>query len=124
MTWALGILVFAAVLFVINRRAIEADKVTLRYTIGVNLGILKGELSRLAPLAKSLPADDLATADKHLSSIRSVVCDVEPRIATASRRALGEILRDVFSAMNESTELHRLLAKHSLVPTFEDLPLE
>lgn len=125
MIWTLAIvLVFAAIVIAENRRLNKKDEAVLRHTIEVNLGILKGELDRLAPLAKSLPADDQAKADKLLSGCRKVVSDVEPRIATAARRELGEILRDVFSAMNASTELHSLLAKYSLVPTFEDMPLE
>lgn len=124
MTWTLAlVLVFAAVVIAENRRLNKKDERVLRHTIGVNLGILKRELDRLAPLAKSLPADDQANADKLLSGSRKTISDVEPRIATAARRELGEILRDVFSAMNASTEVHKLLAKHSLVPTFEDMPL-
>ena len=125
MIWTLAIvLVLAALAIAENRRLNKKDEAVLRHTIEVNLGILKGELERLAPLAKSLPADDQAEADKLLSRSRKIVSDVEPRIATAPRRELGKLLRGVFSAMNTSTELHKLLAKYSLVPTIEDMPLE
>jgi len=120
----LFLVAFALVILVSIRRSNEKDKAVLRHTVEVNLRILKDELERKAPLVESLTGSDKTQADKLLSRCRAVIAEVEPRIPTASRAALGPILGQVFSAMNDSTRLHELLHKNSLIEGPEDLPLQ
>lgn len=90
-------------------REIREPKQNLRHTIRVNLGILQRELRELVEIAKkSNPTADVERATTLLEQA-SEIFSVEETLDKASRAKLGEILSQVFAAMDKSTQARRLL---------------
>jgi hypothetical protein len=82
----------------------------LRHTIKVNLGILIRELDELSGIAKrATPSIAVSDAKKLLQSASLVADAVPQRFNSGDNESLGEMLTEVFGAMNKSTKARRLL---------------
>jgi hypothetical protein len=80
-----------------------------RHTIRVNLAILEKEIAELKGIAKRTPASADVTAAKALLETAQNALMLEFALSTASSKQLGEILGQVFEAMNQSNRARHLL---------------
>lgn len=105
------LIVFLALVFLSTSQG--SDRKSLRHTVNVNLGILKAELEELSPLVEALPDGDNKKAEA-LLLLRDcrLVVEYAERPYPIGRQAThhtGRVLTHVFSGMDKSTRLRRLL---------------
>jgi hypothetical protein len=116
---AVGIIVAVVVFLIIRevlfhsrtKRVDEFDDIReLRHTIRVNCGILIRELGELSGIAnRAAPSVAVTDAKRLLHKASLVADDVPHRINSGDTESLGELLTEVFGAMNKSTNARRLL---------------
>ena len=81
----------------------------LRHAIAVNLGILRKEHGELTRIASSQSGPDKVKAVGLLANVQATMTAVGTDMTRFSNRKLGNILGQVFEAMNKSTTARRLL---------------
>jgi hypothetical protein len=81
----------------------------LRHAISVNLGILSNEHRELTQIASSHNSPDKAQALGLLASVQTTLTAIGTDMTRFSNRKLGNILGQVFEAMNKSSKARRLL---------------
>ena len=119
MHWAILILVFAFFLYIATDETVvdRQNKIIWRLHIKNDLRLLRDSLFRYKPLTEQLPAGDKPRAVELLARINATVDRVEPLYELAPYGKIYRLRSEVVSAMNDSKEVQKLLAKHSLLPT-------
>jgi hypothetical protein len=88
------------------------DLRVLRHTIRVNLSILENEIDELSAIAQKAPPSEDATAAKRLLEKAQGALLLEMALfalSAASLKQRGEILGQVFEAMNQANQARHLL---------------
>src|SRR5579871_3011442 len=108
---ALGIAAAALIALGIRQSVGEkrSSAAYLRHAISVNLGILRREHHELTRIASSHDGPDKVQAVGLLASVQTTLSALGTDMTRFSNRRLGNILGQVFAAMNKSANARRLL---------------
>jgi hypothetical protein len=83
---------------------------SLRFTIIVNLEILNDELQELSAIAaQSAASEDVEQACTLLGAAQEIADGADIALSATSRDKLGDLLAEVFQAMNNAHTARRLL---------------